>query len=143
MRRLPRRRRLRYCPAKPAPASLKRREKLQNLRVVQGSLEEEGEELDPGMPPLPEEFWETLMRSALHGTLKIPVSFQLDVDILQWLKGTSRSGNWRKRMNAVLRQGMLLDLHRRSELAPEPADDAEPTMEAIALELIRRARAKL
>ncbi|MDR0996509.1 MAG: BrnA antitoxin family protein [Zoogloeaceae bacterium] len=105
-----------------------------------GSQEEADAELDGPLPPLPEEFWLTLMRSAMHGTLKIPVSFQLDIDVLQWLKATTRTGNWRKRMNAVLRQGMLLDLHLRSELAPEPVEDEDPSLEAIVLEMVRKSK---
>lgn len=61
------------------------------------------------IPELTDEFWAKAARNPFYKPVKTGVTLRLDADVLQWLK--SQGKGYQTRINAMLRQEMLKEMH--------------------------------
>lgn len=64
------------------------------------------------IPPLTDEFWKNAVRNPFYKPTKTHASVRLDSDVVVWLKSKGRG--YQTRMNAILREAMIQDLHKKA-----------------------------
>lgn len=60
--------------------------------------------------PLTDAFWKQAMRNPFYKPTKKITTVRIDADVLMWLK--SQGKGYQTRINAVLRESMLRELHK-------------------------------
>ena len=60
------------------------------------------------IPPLSDEFWKNAVRNPFYKPTKTLTTVRLDADVLLWLK--SKGEGYQTRINAILREAMLMEL---------------------------------
>jgi len=65
------------------------------------------------IPPLTEKFWKNAIRNPWYRPRKQQVTLRIDADILVWLRRGGKG--YQSRLNALLRNAMLEQLHSKSE----------------------------
>ncbi|WP_045967636.1 BrnA antitoxin family protein [Xenorhabdus doucetiae] len=61
--------------------------------------------------PLDTAFWKNATQGQFYRPVKTQTSVRIDADVLAWLKETGKG--YQTRLNAILREAMLRDLHRK------------------------------
>src|SRR5512144_2703936 len=62
------------------------------------------------IPPLTEDFWKNAVRNPFNRPSKSSVTVRLDTDVVLWLK--SKGKGYQARINAILREAMIKELHK-------------------------------
>ncbi|MDP2107530.1 MAG: BrnA antitoxin family protein [Rhodocyclaceae bacterium] len=62
------------------------------------------------IPPLDDQFWARAVSNPFYKPMKTHASVRIDVDVMVWLK--SQGKGYQTRLNAILRQAMLKDVHK-------------------------------
>jgi len=65
------------------------------------------------IPPLTEKFWKNAIRNPWYRPRKRQVTLRIDADVLAWLRRGGKG--YQSRLNALLRDAMLQQLHGKSE----------------------------
>jgi uncharacterized protein (DUF4415 family) len=68
------------------------------------------------IPPTTEADWSGALPGHLYRPLKKQVTLRIDADILVWARQQGSTG-YQSRLNAILREAMLRDLHARRHCA--------------------------
>ncbi len=68
------------------------------------------------IPEATDKFWQNAVLNPWYKPVKKQVTVRIDADVLAWLRGQDETG-YQSRLNAVLRQGMLDDLHAKRKQA--------------------------
>ncbi|OTA18722.1 toxin-antitoxin system antitoxin component [Xenorhabdus beddingii] len=63
------------------------------------------------LPLLNETFWKNAAQGKFYRPVKTQTSVRIDADVLAWLKESGRG--YQTRLNAILREAMMRDLHRK------------------------------
>lgn len=91
--------------ANPPKLSAKRKAELQAL------MDKPDDEIDVSdIPPLTEAFWQNAVRGRFYKPIKTSTTVRIDSDVLAWLK--SQGKGYQTRLNAILRQAMLVSLKK-------------------------------
>ncbi|CAM4004870.1 BrnA antitoxin family protein [Xenorhabdus thuongxuanensis] len=61
--------------------------------------------------PLDDAFWKKAERGQFYRPVKTQASVRIDSDVLAWLKQPGKG--YQTRLNAILREAMIRDLHRK------------------------------
>lgn len=61
------------------------------------------------IPPLTDEFWKQAIKNPLYKPTKQSTTVRVDSDVLLWLK--SQGKGYQTRINAILREAMMLAIH--------------------------------
>ncbi|MDC9582902.1 BrnA antitoxin family protein [Xenorhabdus sp. PR6a] len=61
--------------------------------------------------PLDNAFWKNATQGQFYRPVKKQTSIRIDADVLAWLKDTGKG--YQTRLNAILREAMMRDLHRK------------------------------
>ncbi len=61
-------------------------------------------------PALTDDFWKKAVRNPFYRPIKTSTTLRLDTDVLLWLK--SKGKGYQTRINAILREAMLKELHK-------------------------------
>jgi len=64
------------------------------------------------IPPLTEKFWKNAIRNPWYRPRKRQVTLRIDADVLAWLRRGGKG--YQSRLNALLRDAMLQQLHGKS-----------------------------
>ena len=64
------------------------------------------------IPPLTADFWKNAVRNPFYRPNKTHTTVRVDSDVLAWLK--SQGKGYQTRLNAILRQAMMKDVHKTS-----------------------------
>jgi uncharacterized protein (DUF4415 family) len=64
------------------------------------------------IPPLTDDFWKNAVRNPFYRPTKSTTTVRLDTDVLLWLK--SQGKGYQTRINAILREAMLKELHKKT-----------------------------
>lgn len=83
-------------------------EELEQLKALAARPDSEIDTSD--IPELTEEQWKHAVRGRFYRPAKQEITFQLDANVLEWLK--SQDGDYESRINAILLREMLAGLHR-------------------------------
>ena len=80
-------------------------------------LQELAQQPDAGIdysdiPPLTADFWKNAVRNPFYRPNKTHTTVRVDSDVLAWLK--SQGKGYQTRLNAILRQAMMKDVHKTS-----------------------------
>lgn len=62
------------------------------------------------IPPLTADFWKNAVRNPFYRPNKTHTTVRVDTDVLAWLK--SQGKGYQTRLNAILRQAMMEDVHK-------------------------------
>ncbi len=62
------------------------------------------------IPALTDDFWKKAVRNPFYRPTKASTTVRLDTDVLLWLK--SKGKGYQTRINAILREAMLKELHK-------------------------------
>ena len=62
------------------------------------------------IPPLDDGFWARAVPNPFYKPVKTHASVRIDADVMAWLK--SQGKGYQTRLNAILRQAMLKDVHK-------------------------------
>ncbi len=62
------------------------------------------------IPPLTDEFWKDAVPNPFYRPSKSSVTVRLDTDVVLWLK--SKGKGYQTRINAILREAMVKELHK-------------------------------
>lgn len=74
-------------------------------------LEAAADDIDYGdIPPLSDDFWKQAVRNPFYRPTKSSTTVRIDTDVLLWLKAQGRG--YQTRLNAILREAMLKELHK-------------------------------
>ncbi len=69
------------------------------------------DDIDYGdIPPLSDDFWKHAVRNPFYRPTKSSTTVRIDTDVLLWLKAQGRG--YQTRLNAILREAMLKELHK-------------------------------
>ena len=94
-----------FDPGKPPSLTKKQKAELAALSELPDS------EIDTSdIPPLTDEFWKNAARNPFYRPTKQPTTMRIDSDVLLWLK--SKGKGYQTRINAILREVMLKEMHK-------------------------------
>jgi uncharacterized protein (DUF4415 family) len=65
------------------------------------------------IPPLNDDFWKNAVRNPFYRPSKTHTTVRVDSDVLAWLK--SQGKGYQTRLNAILRQAMMKDVHKEPQ----------------------------
>lgn len=68
------------------------------------------------LPELSEKFWQNAVPNPFYRPVKKQITLRIDADILAWLRQQGSEG-YQSRLNALLRNAMLHDLHKKRKQA--------------------------
>lgn len=63
-------------------------------------------------PLLADAFWENASQGQFYRPVKTQASVRIDADVMAWLKEPGKG--YQTRLNAILREAMMRDLHHKS-----------------------------
>jgi len=64
------------------------------------------------IPPLNDLFWKNVSQGHFYRPVKTQTSVRIDADVMAWLKEPGKG--YQTRLNAILREAMMRDLHHKS-----------------------------
>ena len=64
------------------------------------------------IPPLDDAFWKNSSQGQFYRPVKTQASVRIDADVMAWLKEPGKG--YQTRLNAILREAMMRDLHHKS-----------------------------
>jgi len=64
------------------------------------------------IPPLNDLFWKNASQGHFYRPVKTQTSVRIDADVMAWLKEPGKG--YQTRLNAILREAMMRDLHHKS-----------------------------
>ncbi|KLU14987.1 MULTISPECIES: BrnA antitoxin family protein [Xenorhabdus] len=66
---------------------------------------------DSDIAPLDDDFWKKSEQGKFYRPVKTQASVRIDADVLAWLKKAGKG--YQTRLNAILREAMMRDLHHK------------------------------
>lgn len=63
------------------------------------------------IPPLDKQQWKNAVSGQFYRPVKAHASVRIDADVLEWLKAPGKG--YQTRLNAILREAMMRELHRK------------------------------
>jgi uncharacterized protein (DUF4415 family) len=64
------------------------------------------------IPPLTDDFWKKAVKNPFYKPVKLATTVRVDADVLVWLKSAGKG--YHTRINAILRDAMMQEVHKAS-----------------------------